>query len=351
MWGYKPIPTATTPDDEKKTLDEWARQQDSTPWLRFSSPKSNGSDWGDNTEAVGDADAVYATTLGIKNLHRVMDFLPAASTKPGEPYDDMAEIYGRVLGQWVTEMNHVAAIIGGVDTQEKYAGQDGVNFTPLPKRRQAQAVAFLNQNAFQTPTFLIRPEILRKIEPIGVLTRIQKAQTAVLIRVLDNTRLARLVEFEALDSANSYHAVDFLASVRGGIWSELNSPKVQIDAYRRNLQRTYVELLGRKINAAAADEVRPYFRRELKMLDAEIKISLAKVTDAPTRLHLEDTRDLISKALDPKFAQVGAPAARQGQDGIVSDLLEPDSSDSLGCWPDYLINADQPALEHRKREP
>ena len=28
MWGYKPIPGARTPDDEKKTLDEWARQQD-----------------------------------------------------------------------------------------------------------------------------------------------------------------------------------------------------------------------------------------------------------------------------------------------------------------------------------
>ena len=31
MWGYKPIPGARTPDDEKKTLDEWARQQDATP--------------------------------------------------------------------------------------------------------------------------------------------------------------------------------------------------------------------------------------------------------------------------------------------------------------------------------
>jgi hypothetical protein len=28
-WGYKPIPGAKTPDEEKKTLDEWAREQDS----------------------------------------------------------------------------------------------------------------------------------------------------------------------------------------------------------------------------------------------------------------------------------------------------------------------------------
>ena len=31
MWGYKPIPGARTSDEEKKTLDEWARQQDKTP--------------------------------------------------------------------------------------------------------------------------------------------------------------------------------------------------------------------------------------------------------------------------------------------------------------------------------
>jgi hypothetical protein len=36
MWGYKPIPSARTPDDERPTLDAWARDQDKTPWYRFS---------------------------------------------------------------------------------------------------------------------------------------------------------------------------------------------------------------------------------------------------------------------------------------------------------------------------
>ena len=31
MWGYKPIPGAKTPDEEKTTLDEWAREQDAKP--------------------------------------------------------------------------------------------------------------------------------------------------------------------------------------------------------------------------------------------------------------------------------------------------------------------------------
>lgn len=72
MWGYKPIPEAHTPDAEKPILDEWAQDQDKTPWLRFSTAGSVGSDAGENTEAVGDADAIYSTGLGLKNLNRVM---------------------------------------------------------------------------------------------------------------------------------------------------------------------------------------------------------------------------------------------------------------------------------------
>jgi len=125
MWGYKPISGARTPDEEKKTLDEWAREQDSKPWLRFSTADSRGSDPGENTEAVGDADAVASTALGIKNLQRVADMLLPATSHPGEPYDDLLEIYGRMLGQWATELNHVSAIVGALihsrSTQDKRA--------------------------------------------------------------------------------------------------------------------------------------------------------------------------------------------------------------------------------------
>ena len=135
MWGYKPIPGARTPDDEKKTLDEWARQQDATPYLRFSTTGSAGSDPGELTEAVGDEDAVASTTLGLKNLKRVADMLlTATTTKTGEPYDDLDEVYARMLGQWSTEMSHVAAIVGGFSSQQKNIGQQGVLFTPIAAR-------------------------------------------------------------------------------------------------------------------------------------------------------------------------------------------------------------------------
>lgn len=81
VWDYKPIDGCKSPEDEKKTLDEWAREQDKTPWYRFSTAKSRVADPGDLTEAVGDADAVKASTLGLKNLTRVSNMLLVSSAR------------------------------------------------------------------------------------------------------------------------------------------------------------------------------------------------------------------------------------------------------------------------------
>jgi len=332
MWGYKPIPGAKTPQEEKKTLDEWSRQQDTTPWFRFSAAGWwASSDPGDNVFAVGDADAVYSTGLGLKNLRRVMELLPGAVTKPGEPYDDLNAVYDRIMTQWIYELKHVAGIVGGVETQEKYAGQEGVIYVPVAKQRQEAAMTFLNQNAFQTPTFLIREDVLRRLEPVGEMERISKAQNEVLSRLLENTRLLRLIEFEAADGAKAYHPLEFLASMRKGIWSELAATDVKIDAYRRNLQRSYVEMLGQKINARTpgTEQVRPYFSDELRTLNAEVGKALTRVTDGGTRVHLLDIRAQITKSLDPKFAQ--AAAARPGPAAMAADSVVTGDDDPLGC--------------------
>ena len=347
-WGYTPIPEAKTAEEEKPTLDKWAHEQDTTPWLRFSTYNSAGSDPGELTEAIGDADAIKSTALGVKNLERVAKMLmPATTAKEGEPYDDLAELYGRMLGQWTLEMGHVAAIVGGFDTREKYVGQEGLLFTPVPKARQAAAVKFLNENAFTTPTWAIDRQILRRIEPTGVLGRIRTAQNSVLTNLLSSSRLARMVEQEALDGSAAYTPADFLATVRKGLWKELDAPQVKVDAYRRNLQHAYLDLVNNKINgaapaipagipaeilallpaAASADE-KSLYRAELRSLNASIAAALAKTADRVSKAHLEGTRDQIAKILDPKFAQPASPSSNAIRLGI--DELET-------CWPDYII--------------
>ena len=337
MWGYKPIPGAKTPDEEKQTLDAWAREQDTKPWLRFSTADSRGSDPGENTEAVGDADAIASTALGIKNLKRVADMLLPATSHPGDPYDDLQELYSRMLGQWAIELTHVTQIVGGFNSQQKHAGQDGVRFTLVPKERQAAAVRFLNDNAFATPSWALKPDILRRIEPNGALARVNIAQERILNSLLNNARFDRLVEQEAIDGAAAYRPADFMVDLRRGIWSEIepgNARVLRIDVYRRNLQNSYIDLLAAKLNGrpAVTDEYRALIKAELRDLSAAIELAMHRQTDRETRAHLADARDQIAKALDPKFAPPATPV-------IAIPLGYDDQEDpfSFNCWPDYGI--------------
>ena len=352
-WGYTPIDSAKTADDEKSTLDKWTREQDTKPWLRFSTPKGN-SDPGDETEAVGDADAVAATTLGVKNLERVSKMLVSATSyKVGDDYDDLDEMYGRMLGQWSLEMGHVAHVVGGVYAHNKHIGQDGVIFTPVPADRQKGALQFLVDNALHTPAFMIDPSLLRRIEPVGAINRISNAQRRVLSALLAPDKLARMQEAVAIDrAANAYAPADYLDDVRKGVFTELaGSGSVSIDPYRRNLQRNYLEIMNEVLNhPPAAPPVLPagfrlyippttadtaaWYRGELKAINEEANAALARAADADTRYHLEDVKDRIAKILDPKFAPPAAAAAATGaRRGFDDDWSNPTS-----CWPDYVIN-------------
>jgi hypothetical protein len=340
MWGYKPIPSAKTPDEEKKTLDEWAREQDSKPYLRFSTADSRGSDPGENTEAVGDGDAVVSTALGIKNLKRVAEMLLPATSHAGEPYDDLEELYGRMLGQWATELNHVTGIVGGFNSQQKHNGQDGVRFMMVPREKQAAAVRFLNENAFATPTWALKADILRRIEPMGALARVNLAQERILNSLMSNTRFDRLVEQEAIDGAAAYRPADFMSDVRRGIWSEIEpgAGAVRIDVYRRNLQNSYIDLLSNKLNMrpSVTDDYRALIKAELRDLSTAINSAMQRSSDRATRAHLADARDQIAKALDPKFAPPAAPALPAFPFGYDDD----DDPFTFNCWPDYAIRVE-----------
>jgi hypothetical protein len=166
---------------------------------------------------------------------------------------------------------------------------------------------------------------------VGALSRVRNAQTAVLDNVLGTPRFTRLVEQEAIDGQQAYTASELLASVRKGVWKELDDPQVRIDAYRRNLQHAYLDLVNNKLNRnGAGEEERPFYRAELRSLADQINASMAKTRDGATKAHLEGARDQIAAILDPKFAPPtggGGIVLRIGLDGADPEI----------CWPDYSI--------------
>jgi hypothetical protein len=325
-WGYKPIPTAKSPGQEKSTLDQWAREQDTKPYLRFSTEGATATDPGDNAEAVGDADAVAATTLGLKNLTRVSDLMfPATSGKVGDPWDDLEAVYTRLVGQWSTEMGHVVKLIGGLESQQIHIGQQGMRFKTIPKAKQIEALQFLLNNAFTVPPFMVRTDVLRRIQPFGAVDRVRTAHSAILTSLLQNQRLDRMTEQLTIDGpAIAYSPLQFLTDLRMGVWSEIAKPGTAVSLYRRNLQRAYLDAMDQKLNGtpAASTEIRALVKGELRALDRQLQAAAAAAgADESTRRHIADSREEIATILDPRVPRsapdaAAAPAGGRGRGGL-----------------------------------
>ena len=189
----------------------------------------------------------------------------------------------------------------------------------------------------QTPAWVIKPEILRRIEPVGVLDRIRTGQQRVLTSLLSSARIAGWSSRKRSTAPAAYRPLDFLADVRKGVWSEVyGTAPVKVDAYRRNLQRAYVETLADRINGrqAAVDDARAFFRGELKTLDGDLRTAVARTTDRATRLHIDDVRTQIQRALDPAVQESAAAAAARA---ALTDEIFDVSIDPESCWVDYAI--------------
>lgn len=323
-WGYRPIIGAKTPDDELDTLRAWALAAERDKMLRYGAQQGRIVDPLAQTEDLGD-DAVKATTYGVKNLERAMGYIMQAAVKPGQDYDVLRELFSGSFGlmaQWNREMGHVANIPGGVDITLKVGGQKGEIFTPLPKNKQREAVKFLGDQAYQAPKMFMRTDITRLLDADGTVKRMMDMQAGLLRTTMQNDKLLRLMEHEAQLGDAAYTVTDLYTDTETALFSELKQAKIKIEAYRRNLQRAFVEELATKLVSppppvlppgippefirlfalpdVSKTEIRGLTRLQLENLQSTVRTSVAKAADTQTKAHLKDLVVAIENILNPK---------------------------------------------------
>ena len=332
-WGYRRIPGAASPDAERPVLDSLARQQDANPYFRWIGD-GDPVDPRIITEALGD-DPVKASGYGVRNIKRLVPMLiPATTGDKLDNYERLDDMYTELINQWAREMNHVAVVVGGVyqftkhATQNgrvyqftKYAGQTGRVYQPVPRAKQAEAVQFLNDNVFTTPSFFFDPEILRRIEPTGFVERVRARQTTLLNLLFQDARLARVAEQQATQADGAaYTMADLFGDVRRGAFAEFGTGSVRVDEYRRNLQRAFVDQMERLISTPLVTPLPPGFtpfpgftppaprpadaraqaRLELVDLQSTLRAALPRAGDRTTRAHIVDLQARIDQILHPK---------------------------------------------------
>ncbi len=196
--------------------------------------------------------------------------------------------------------------------------QDGPVYEFTPKAVQKEAMSFLSQQLFTTPTWLINNDIFSRTGTNGQVV-IANRQEAVINRIVSTSTLTKLFEAEAILGNSAYKATEVMDDLRRSIFSEVYTKKAT-DIYRRNLQKMFVERIISLLPGAPAPttggltitfQVTPslnikntdaysILRGTLRTLRNDIKAALPLTTDNMTKLHLQDLSDRITDILEKK---------------------------------------------------
>ena len=315
-WGYKPILDKKA-TEEKPVLDQWILEKATNPIYRFGHQQAGEIvDPTSQTEDLGN-DAMKASMYGIKNLKRILPKLEEWTRETGQNYEELSTMYGQLLRQFNRYMGHVTANIGGVYEYYKTSDQEGAVYTHVDKAKQKEALQFVIDELFKTPTWMLDENIFSKTEFSGSIERVRGLQARTLNNILDAGRMARMIENETLNgSSKAYTLVNMMSDLRKGVWSEIYSGR-SIDTYRRNLQRAHLDRLDYLLNKASdqrgfnrgylkrsgitinQSDVKSVVRGELKRLQRDAKRAMNS-GNTLRRYHLQDVVDRIDMILEPK---------------------------------------------------
>jgi hypothetical protein len=293
-WGYKPIYSTKNAEDDKKILNKlYLEKAANNPRLHFLTesssydPRAQSEDLGDNS--------VLASEYGIKNLQRILPNAALWTKEEAERYEETDELYNNVVGQYRRYMGHVAKWIGGVFENPKTSEQPGMVYETVPANRQREAMAFLQKQLFQTPTWLIEPAVLKLLRPDNGVVAVTQIQENTLNSLFSTARMLRLIEAEAADP-NTYTLANLFDDMRTGLWSELSSGQA-ITVHRRNLQKVFLEKMIAIYKPPTTvvgsfdpkkSDINSIARATLLKLQSEITAAASNSNDSMSRYHLQD---------------------------------------------------------------
>ncbi|WPQ65265.1 zinc-dependent metalloprotease [Chitinophaga sancti] len=307
QWGYDMHKEYKTAEEEKTALSKMVSDSLAANHRLYFGSEVNFTDARCQNEDLGD-DAVKAGEYGIKNLKRLMPGVLSWAGEKGEDFDKPMEQIKTLYSQFFIYMGHAVANIGSVYVTENMVGDAGnSNVEPAPYEKQKAAMAFINKQLFETPTWL-NSELLNRTT-MNFATEINDAQRDMLNALLGRARFSRLLWSEQVYAAEKHVKVYTLTEMFGdlnkGIFTEAYAGK-NVDMYRRALQKGYVarlmqQVFTSQVEGNISDQVMPFgFNFEKSDERAMVKDNLMTILalckkqaanaglDKLTKLHYDD---------------------------------------------------------------
>lgn len=240
QWGYSPLPKNRSVLEERSVLDSLVREQDTKPWLRYSSTRYGSIGPGQDNEVADNDDPIASARLGMKNLERVLKLFSEIN-RTRRDNQLLEELHAEAMNFWYQQMTHVVSMIGGVSVQYQSGDQPNPKYIPVPKKAQEEALEFLLSNAFQGPDWLSNPAYLGNIAKSSDDKLLLHYQIRLLSDIIDAARMKRIEQMEELPGYNDIFE-SLWSQLASGLFGELKQDKSSIPVYRQELQQAYISL-------------------------------------------------------------------------------------------------------------
>jgi hypothetical protein len=326
-YAYKPI----APEQEKAELARIAARS-AEPQLAFATdedvriaidPLVNQMDLG--------IDPLAFYQRRVKLSQELWMRLEQRQLAPGESYAVLRRRFLLGFNQLGEAMGLAAKYVGGAELTNDAAGSSRLPITPVPAKRQREALVTINEGLFKSDAFRVSPEFLRKlaadrltraesamISPSAAATSVELAlservltvQRDVLNRLMSPVVARRVVEANAQAPKGSdvFRLSELYGTVQLSIWEEARLG-VEADPLRRNLQREHLRRVSGALlgpSGAYPADARSLMRVNARQLQGWLVAASAKPgLSAETRAHYAEAAETLTEALKAPLMRGG----------------------------------------------
>ena len=160
-WGYRCLQETNNLVENNLKLRAWVDEKRKDPKM-FYIVETDYSDPRVQSEDSGD-DIIKANRLGMKNLKYIMEHLEEWTKTSDPDYYALRRRYLSVLSQYQNYVNHVIRYVGGSYTDNPTREEESLTvYQPVPKEKEEEALAFLEEYVCREPEWLFRPNLMEK---------------------------------------------------------------------------------------------------------------------------------------------------------------------------------------------
>lgn len=338
-WGYRWFPSeaeAEGPlysllDSHRGREYQYSEAQDMRTVI---DPRAQSEDLGD--------DVLLSAKYGIENLKKIVPHIVewTRDGKPGQNYDEAAELYSEIIYQWSLYTYHALAYVGGIYIENTEIGDGQKTFTPVEYRKQKEALQFVIDEVLTYPDWLFgiplteytyfhrkTPDYMSEEHPD---IELRNQQNYILWDLLDNERMMRMLFNEQENPKQAFTMMEMMKMLHKAVFASTmrsRNPTPQ----ERYVQKSLVDALitaasdnqGVKINRNLDDRTLSSDKRYISFGSSQsnrcsdiisvkrwemheiVKLcrSAMKSSNEESRMHYEDMIMRIRTALGENFRE------------------------------------------------